>query len=249
MATVYLARDLKHDRPVALKLLHAELGQVLGSERFQREIRLAARLQHPHILTVLDSGELADAATGHARPGSRCRSWTARVPPQPGSSGERQLPLADDALRIARVAHALNTRTAHRPPSRHQAREHPLTGHAIRWSRISASRGARAGAARLTETGLALGMPAYMSPEQPAAARDLDARPTSTHSPRVLYEMLAGVPPFSGATPQALLARRVGWEDAPPPVQQRPSAPEAVARAPVARALAADTGRPVRPGG
>ena len=120
MATVYLAQDLKHDRPVALKVLHPELAQTLGPERFQREIQLAARLQHPHILTVLDSGR--------RRPGpgcgSPCRSSKGSRSAT-GSTRERQLPV-EDALRIAReAAQALQyAHEARRDPPRHQAGEH-----------------------------------------------------------------------------------------------------------------------------
>ncbi len=167
MATVYLARDLRHDRPVALKVLHPELAATLGPERFQREIRLAARLQHPHILTVLDSG---DAGT---------RLWFT-MPYVEGESlrdrlrRERQLPV-DDALRIAReAAQALQ-----------YAHEHGIVHRDIKPENLLLTRDgntlvadfgiARAvgseAEGRLTETGLAIGTPAYMSPEQAAGDR------------------------------------------------------------------------------
>jgi TolB-like protein/Flp pilus assembly protein TadD len=236
MATVYLARDLRHDRLVALKVLRSELADSLGPERFQREIQLAARLQHPHILTVLDSGE--------AGTGAGARLWFT-MPYVEGESlrdrlrRERQLPV-DDAVRIAReAAQALHYAHRHGVVHRDIKPENILL--TIDGDTLVADFGiARALSAeadqRLTETGLTLGTPAYMSPEQASGARELDARTDIYSLGAVLFEMLAGEPPFTGATAQALLARRV-LEDAPPVRQHRPSVPEPVERA-VARALA-----------
>ena len=140
MATVFLARDLKHDRPVALKVLHPELAAGLGPERFLREIRLAARLQHPHILTVLDSGEAAGQLwfTMPFIEGESLRDRLRR---------ERQLPV-EDALRIAReAADALDYAHQHGvDPPGHQAREHPAHRTATRWWPTSASPGRSAAA-------------------------------------------------------------------------------------------------------
>jgi eukaryotic-like serine/threonine-protein kinase len=237
MATVYLARDLKHDRPVALKVLHPELANTLGPERFQREIQLAARLQHPHILTVLDSGaaEVAGAQ----------RLWFT-MPFVEGESlrdrlqRERQLPI-ETACRVAReAAHALQYAHRHGVVHRDIKPENILLttdgDTLVADFGIARALSANPDDARLTETGLTLGTPAYMSPEQASGGRELDARTDIYSLGAVLYEMLAGEPPFSGATPQALLARRV-LEDAPPLRRLRPSAGEALERT-VAKALA-----------
>src|SRR3954469_741091 len=174
MATVYLARDLKHDRPVALKVLHPELGQVLGAERFQREIRLAARLQHPHILTVLDSGDTA-TADGASRlwftmPYVEGESLRARL------QRERQLPV-EDAFRIAREAaqalqYAHDCGVIHRdikPENLLLTRD----GNTL-VADFGIARALGEADDRLTNTGLAIGTPAYMSPEQSAGDRNLD---------------------------------------------------------------------------
>jgi serine/threonine-protein kinase len=237
MATVFLARDLKHDRPVALKVLHAELAHTLGPERFLREIQLAARLQHPHILTVLDSGK-ATVADGQ-------RLWFT-MPFVEGESlrdrlrRERQLPI-DAACRIAReAAQALHYAHRHGVVHRDIKPENilltPDGDTLVADFGIARALGGGLDDARLTETGLTLGTPAYMSPEQASGVRELDGRTDIYSLGAVLYEMLAGEPPFSGPTPQALLARRV-LEDAPPLRRARPSAPEALERT-VAQALA-----------
>jgi eukaryotic-like serine/threonine-protein kinase len=237
MATVYLAHDLRHERPVALKVLNPELAHALGPERFQREIQLAARLQHPHILTVLDSGETQV-------PGG-ARLWFT-MPFVEGESlrdrlrRERQLPV-DTAVRIAReAAQALQYAHRHGVVHRDIKPENILLTSdgdtLVADFGIARALDAGSGQERLTETGLTLGTPAYMSPEQASGGRELDARTDIYSLGAVLYEMLVGEPPFTGATPQALLARRV-LEDAPPLRQQRPSASEALERA-VATALA-----------
>jgi serine/threonine-protein kinase len=223
MATVWLARDLRHDRPVALKVLHPELAASLGPERFQREIRVAARLQHPHVLTVLDSGAVGE------------RLWFT-MPYVQGESlrdrlrRERQLPL-DDALRIAREA-AQALQYAHEQGVIHRdiKPENMLLtrdGNTLVADFGIARALGTAGDERLTETGLAVGTPAYMSPEQAAGDRGLDARTDVYSLAAVLYEMLAGEPPYTGATTQALIAKRL--TEPPPSVRSmRPNVAEAV---------------------
>jgi TolB-like protein/Tfp pilus assembly protein PilF len=232
MATVYRAHDLRHDRAVALKVLHGELARSLGTERFLAEIRLSARFQHPHILTVLDSGD-ADGQLWFTMPfvdGETLRQRLAR---------ERQLPIAD-ALRIAReTADALDY--AHRQGVIHRdiKPENILLsgGHALvaDFGIAQAVADQDAGAGRLTETGFTLGTPHYMSPEQGSGERRLDARTDIYSLGCVLYEMLAGEPPFTGPTAQAVIAKRFHGE--PTPLQTvRPLVPAHVERA-VRRAL------------
>jgi eukaryotic-like serine/threonine-protein kinase len=230
MATVWLAQDLRHDRPVALKLLHPELAATLGPERFQREIRLAARLQHPHILTVLDSGE-----TGG-------RLWFT-MPYVEGESlrdrlrRERQLPV-DAALRIA-VEAARGLEYAHQ----HGVAHRDIKPENILLTRDGSTLVADFGIARalggddgLTQTGLAIGTPAYMSPEQAAGDKSLDARTDQYSLAAVLYEMLSGEAPWTGATAQAIAAKRL-TEPAPSVRAVRPNVPGQVDEA-IRKALA-----------
>ena len=231
MATVYLAHDVRHDRLVALKVLHPELAHALGPERFQREIKLAARLQHPHILTVLDSGETA----GHlwfTMPFIEGESLRDRL------NREKQLPL-DDALRIAREsAEALDYAHRHGVLHRDIKPENLLLSesHAL----VADFGIARAltpdGQENLTETGTSIGTAAYMSPEQAAGERDLDARSDVYSLATVLYEMLAGQTPFTAPTPQAMIARR--FTESPRPLAElRDAVPAAISQA-VQKALA-----------
>ena len=231
MATVFLAQDLRHDRPVALKVLHPDLARTLGPERFQREVKLAARLQHPHILTVHDSGEAAGQLwfTMPYVEGESLRDRLRR---------ERQLPV-DAALRIATEA-ARALEYAHRHGVIHRDIKPENLMLTSDGSTLVADFGiARALAGvddRLTETGLAVGTPAYMSPEQAAGDKGLDARTDVYSLGAVLYEMLAGEPPFTGPTAQAIIAKRFSGE-VPRVRQARPSVPEHVDAA-VSRALA-----------
>ncbi|MGE5728389.1 MAG: protein kinase domain-containing protein [Gemmatimonas sp.] len=231
MATVYLAHDLRHGREVALKVLHPDLGSALGPERFQREIRLAARLQHPHILTVLDSGE-----TGG-------RLWFT-MPYVEGESlrdrleRERQLPVAD-AVRIAtQAAQALQYAHSHGVIHRDIKPENLLLtedGNTL-VADFGIARSLAASGSKLTETGVTLGTPAYMSPEQASGEADVSALSDIYSLGTVLYEMLAGEPPFTGPTAQAVIAKRF-TSTAPDVRLARPTVPEGVALA-VAQALA-----------
>ncbi|MDB4892287.1 MAG: protein kinase, partial [Gemmatimonadetes bacterium] len=202
MATVYLARDLRHDRDVAIKVLHPDLGAALGSERFLSEIRTTARLQHPHILPLLDSGD-ADGLLYYVMPyvtGETLRSRLER---------ETQLPI-DDALRIAReVADALGSAHALGIIHRDIKPENILLqgGHALVADFGIALAVQQAGGQRMTQTGLSLGTPQYMSPEQAMGERTIDARADIYALGAVTYEMLAGEPPFTGSSVQAIVAK------------------------------------------
>jgi tetratricopeptide (TPR) repeat protein len=231
MATVYLAHDLRHDRPVALKVLRPELAASLGPERFLQEIRIAARLQHPHILPVHDSGEVA-GRLWYTMPYVEGESLRQRM------AREGQLPL-DQAVRIAtQVLSALGYAHAHGVIHRDIKPENVLLeGDEAVVADFGVARAiTAAGQDRLTETGLALGTPAYMSPEQAAANRELDGRSDLYALGCVLYEMLVGQPPFGGLTAQQLLARHA-MDPVPPLRTVRATVPEGVERT-VMRALA-----------
>jgi eukaryotic-like serine/threonine-protein kinase len=228
MATVFLAEDTRHGRPVALKVLHSELAASLGADRFRREIALAARLQHPHILSVLDSGETPSGLLWFTMPYVEGESLRDRL------NRERQLPIAD-ALRIAgEAAEALEYAHEHGVMHRDVKPENILlTGrHAfvadfgIARALVSTGDAAQ----KLTETGVSLGTPAYMSPEQASGQRELDARTDIYSLGAVLYEMLAGEPPFTGPNPQAVIARR--FTERPRPLRSvRETISEGVERA------------------
>ena len=231
MATVFLAQDLKHPRRVAIKVLDPELTALLGPERFLREIEISARLQHPHILTLLDSGEargLLYYVMSYVE-GESLRERLAR---------EQQLPV-EEALRLAReVADALDYAHGAGVVHRDIKPENILlqAGHAVVADFGIARAVSAAGGPQLTTTGTAVGTPAYMSPEQVMGSRDLDGRSDLYSLGCVLYEMLAGVPPFAGATAESLAHQHLS---APPPMvtSVRPSVPGATARA-IARCLA-----------
>jgi hypothetical protein len=202
MATVYLARDVKHDREVALKVLRADLSAVIGAERFLSEVRITAKLDHPHILTLIDSGS-ADGILYYVLPYVRGETLRARL------AREKQLGI-DDALAITKqVASALDY--AHRQGVVHRdiKPENILfqEGEAVLADFGIALAVKEAGGNRLTETGLSLGTPQYMSPEQATGDRALDARSDIYSLGAVLYEMLAGEPPVTGATAQAVIAK------------------------------------------
>jgi Tol biopolymer transport system component len=203
MAMVYLAHDLRHDRPVALKVLRAELSAILGAQRFLGEIRTTANLQHPHILGLFDSGE-ADGIVFYVMPFVEGESLRARL------VREKQLPV-EDAVRIAReVADALDYAHRHGVIHRDIKPENILLhdGRALVADFGIALAAARTdGGARMTETGMSLGTPHYMSPEQAMGQREITARSDVYALGCVLYEMLTGEPPFTGATAQAIFAR------------------------------------------
>jgi eukaryotic-like serine/threonine-protein kinase len=212
MATVYLARDLRHERIVALKVLRPDLGAALGPERFAREIKLAASLQHPHILSVFDSGETASGRLWFTMPYVEGESLRDRL------RRERQLSV-DDALRITReVAGALECAHAHGVLHRDVKPENILLtaqGDALLTDfGIARPLTAATDGTGLTEAGLAVGTPQYMSPEQAAGERTLDARSDVYALGSVCYEMLAGEPPFVGSSAQAIVAKML-TTDAP----------------------------------
>ena len=202
MATVYLARDVKHDRAVALKVLRPDLAAVLGAERFLNEIKITARLDHPHILTLIDSGA-AGGYLYYVLPFVRGESLRAKL------EREQQLSL-DEALAIARqVASALDYAHRHGVVHRDIKPENILLreGEAMLADFGIALAVREAGGHRLTETGISLGTPQYMSPEQATGDRALDARSDVYSLAAVLYEMLAGEPPHTGPTVQAVIAK------------------------------------------
>ena len=214
MATVYLAEDLKHHRRIALKVLKPELAAILGAERFLKEIEVTANLQHPNILPLYDSGE----AGGHlyyVMPFIEGEALRDRL------SREKQLPV-DEALRIAdSVAAALQFAHERGVVHRDIKPENILlqSGQALVADFGIALAVSQAGGARLTETGLSLGTPHYMSPEQATGDRDIDARSDIYGLGCVLYEMLAGEPPHLGNTAQAVVAKIL--TDDPEPVRKR----------------------------
>ncbi len=231
MATVYLARDLKHDRPVALKILHPDLAAVLGPERFLREIRLTASLQHPHILSVHDSGEAA-GQLWYTMPYVEGESLRDRL------HREKQLPI-EDALQITRnVLAALAYAHSHGVIHRDIKPENILleAGEAVVADFGIARAISAAGGEHLTQTGMSVGTPAYMSPEQAAGGSELEGRSDLYSVGCVLYEMLVGEPPYTGPTPQAVIAKRF-VEPIPHVRTVRESVPEPVERA-VTKALA-----------
>jgi serine/threonine-protein kinase len=214
MATVYLAEDLKHQRKVAVKVLRPELAAALGPERFLREIAITAQLDHPHILPLLDSGAVHPS---HPERSEGSLSFLYYVMPfvegeslRDRLTRDKQLPL-DEALQITReVADALGYAHARRVIHRDIKPENILLsgGHA-RVADFGIARAIdAAGGEKLTETGLAVGTPTYMSPEQSVGEGDLDGRSDLYSLGCVLYEMLAGEPPYSGPTAQAVIAKR-----------------------------------------
>jgi serine/threonine-protein kinase len=231
MATVYLAEDRKHHRQVALKVLNPEVGAALGTERFLREIEIAARLQHPHILPVYDSGE-AEGFLYYVMPFVEGESLRSRL------EREKQLPV-EDALRITReVADALSYAHSRGIVHRDIKPENILleAGHAVVADFGIARAVSAAGGEHLTKTGIAVGTPTYMSPEQAAGEREVDGRSDVYSLGCVLFEMLTGQPPFTGATAETVVRQHL-MEPPPPVTRLRPAVPAAVAGL-IERALA-----------
>jgi len=209
MATVFLAEDLKHHRPVAIKVLHQELAAALGAERFLREIETAARLQHPHILPLYDSGR-ADGFLFYVMPYVEGESLRDRL------VREKQLSL-EETLRItSEVAGALAYAHSHGVVHRDIKPENIMLSH-------------------LTQTGTVIGTPAYMSPEQATGSAEIDGRSDQYSLACVTYEMLVGEPPFTGPTPQAVMARH-SLDSVSPPSIVRATIPDGVEDA-ILRAL------------
>jgi len=204
MATVYLAGDPRHGRDVAIKVLRPELASALGPDRFVREIRIAAPLSHPNILPLYDSGE-ADGLLYYVMPYIEGESLRDRL------ERERLLPV-DEALRITQeVADGLGYAHSRGIVHRDVKPENILltAGHAVVADFGIARAVAQAGGERLTESGFAIGTPAYMSPEQAAGEAEVDGRSDLYSLGCVLYEMLSGTPPHTGASAQAVLARKL----------------------------------------
>jgi Tol biopolymer transport system component/tRNA A-37 threonylcarbamoyl transferase component Bud32 len=217
MATVYLAEDLRHDRRVALKVLRPELAAIIGADRFLQEIKTTANLQHPHILALFDSGQAGEVVF-YVMPyveGESLRDRLAR---------EKQLPV-DEAVRIAReVADALAYAHEHGVVHRDIKPENILLhgGHALVADFGIALAAARSdGGSRMTETGMSLGTPHYMAPEQAMGEREITPKADIYALGCVLYEMLTAEPPFTGATAQAIVARVMTEQPRPLTVQRR----------------------------
>jgi eukaryotic-like serine/threonine-protein kinase len=231
MATVYLATDSKHERPVALKVLRPELAAVLGAERFLQEIRISARLDHPHILTLIDSGG-SDGLLWYVLPYVRGESLRARL------NREKQLSV-DAAITLgSQIARALDYAHRHGVIHRDVKPENVLLheGEAVVTDFGIALAVREAGGPRLTETGLSLGTPHYMSPEQASGMQDLDTRSDVYSLGAVVYEMLAGEPPHTGPTVPVVIAKLLTQQ--PTPLRLlRNTVPEAISQA-VAKALA-----------
>ena len=201
MATVYLAQDQKHDRRVAIKVLRPELAAVIGAERFLKEIKTTANLQHPHILGLIDSGQ-SDGLLWYAMPFVEGESLRDRL------QREKQLPIPD-AVRIAtEVAGALDYAHRHGVIHRDIKPENILLhdGSAL-VADFGIALAASTAGTRMTETGMSLGTPLYMSPEQAMGERQITARSDVYSLGCVLYEMLVGDPPFTGSTAQAIVAK------------------------------------------
>ncbi|MFL5617816.1 MAG: protein kinase domain-containing protein [Gemmatimonadaceae bacterium] len=216
MATVYLALDARHHRRVAVKVLHPELSAVIGSERFLKEIEVTAGLQHPHILPLFDSGDV-DGQLYYVMPFVEGETLRTRL------EREKQLPV-DDAIRIAtEVASALEYAHKRHVVHRDIKPENILLhdGAAVVADFGIALAVQDAGGERMTQTGLSLGTPQYMAPEQAMGDKSVGPRADIYALGAVTYEMLVGEPPFTGTTAQAIVAKMLTDDPAPPSRQRR----------------------------
>ncbi len=217
MATVYLAHDVRHNRKVATKVLRPEVAAIIGAERFLKEIETTANLQHPNILPLFDSGQV-EGTVFYVIPYVAGESLRARL------AREIQLPIAD-AVRIAvEIVAGLDYAHRHGVIHRDIKPDNVLfhDGRALVADfGIALARSRGDGGARITKTGMSLGTPEYMSPEQAAAEETVDSRTDIYALGAVLYEMLAGEPPFSGPSPQAILARVMREEPRPLSLQRK----------------------------
>ena len=219
MGAVYLARDIKHDRSVAIKVLHPEFAQSLGAERFLREVSVTAKLSHPHILPLYDSGD-ANGFLYYVMPLIEGEDLGDRI------TREKQLPIKDAVLIAKEVAEALGY--AHSMGLVHRDIKPGNImlsgGHAIVVDFGIARAVDAAGGEKITQTGMSVGTPAYMSPEQ-SSGEEVDARADLYSLGCVLYEMLVGQIPFTGPTPMAIMARHT-MDTVPPPTIMREAIPD-----------------------
>jgi len=216
MATVYLAHDQRHDRQVAVKVLRPELAAIIGAQRFLQEIKTTANLQHPHILGLIDSGA-ANGLLWYVMPFVRGESLGDRI------RADKQLPIAEAVRLASEVASALDY--AHRQGVIHRdiKPENILLhdGHALVADFGIALAASKAGGTRMTETGMSIGTPQYMSPEQAMGEREITARSDVYSLGSVTYEMLVGAPPFTGPTAQSIVAKVLTGEPEPPSASRK----------------------------
>src|ERR687897_1986 len=225
MAVVYLARDRKHDRPVAIKILRPEIVAGEAAQRFLREIQILARLQHPHILPLLDSGVTDEASPRpfYVMPyveGESLRQRLTREGPLPETEAIRLVRETGEALHYAHGEGLIHRDV--KPENVLLSQGHALVAD----FGIARAVGAAAGD-QVTQAGVGLGTPAYMSPEQAEGSREVDGRADQYSLACVLYELLAGQPPFTGHSAAAVLARQV-LDPVPPITTLRPGVPGSV---------------------